>query len=215
MTTVSLWNPLTIPRTAIIHTRLVHDVHRRATSLLAASACSSKATADTLNELRGFVVSEMRYHHQSEDEFVWPVLRAANPAGTEALRTLAGEHRQLDCALDLLDRVIVGPAGDTHALTRVADTVRDLVHQHLDREEPVVFPLLAAHVSDARWRSLASRIVAGAPTDHAHLMVGLLEEVGSPKRVAQVLAHLPGPARLSLPDLRARAQETLACLRAA
>jgi hypothetical protein len=126
------------------------------------------------------------------------------------LSRLTGEHRSLACALDLLSRVVVGPDGDGHALRRVARLVQAQIHEHLAAEELTIMPFLVAHVSDAAKVSRA--IVAGAPTEHAHLMFGLLDQVGPPDEVARIVADLPAPARALLPDLRLAGQATLAAI---
>src|SRR5271165_3048032 len=112
MTITSIFKPFTIPKAALLDTRLAHDVFRRATSLLAAAAESNRVPDGPLEELRDFVVAEVRYHHDSEDRLVWPLLEAANPTATAALTGLSAEHQDLACGLELLARVTVGPGGD-------------------------------------------------------------------------------------------------------
>jgi hypothetical protein len=90
--------------------------------------------------------------------------------------------------------------------------VQAQVHRHLDAEELIIVPFLVAHISDAAWAETSSAIVAGAPTEHAHLMFGLLDQVGTPDVVARIVADLPGPARALLPDLRLAGQATLAAI---
>src|SRR5580765_3250891 len=109
MTTVNIISASTVPRAAMIHTRMVHDVYRRATSLLATTSRDRSASNKALRELTGFVVSAIRHHHQSEDHLVWPVLRAANPGAAAILNRLAGEHSQLDDTLELLNQVTIRP----------------------------------------------------------------------------------------------------------
>jgi hypothetical protein len=165
--------------------------------------------------MTSFVVSEIRYHHQWEDQLVWPILRSANPGAAPTLDRLADGHSQVDSILEFLNQVTIRPGDDAGAFAQAAVAARDVVHHHLADEEEVVFPMLAAHLSDARWGGLAGRIMAGAPTDYTYLMVGLLDEVGPAKRVTQILAGLPQPAGVSLSELRRRAQDTLAALGAA
>jgi hypothetical protein len=59
--------------------KLVHDVHRAATLLLAAAAARPGAPSAELAELRGFVVAALRHHHQSEDDAPWPIREAVYP----------------------------------------------------------------------------------------------------------------------------------------
>ena len=158
------------------------------------------------------MVAEVHYHHQAEDNLVWPLIQAADPGAPKTLSRLTGEHRSLACALDLLSRVVVGPDGDGHALRRVARLVQAQIHEHLAAEELTIMPFLVAHVSDAAWAKVSRAIVAGAPTEHAHLMFGLLDQVGTSDEVARIVADLPAPARALLPDLRLAGQATLAAI---
>jgi hemerythrin-like domain-containing protein len=199
---------------AMADTRLAHKVYRRATTLLAGAATSAHVPYQALRELRDFVVAEVSYHHEAEDNLVWPLLQAADPGAAEALTQLTGEHRALACALDLLGRVVVGPDGDRRALARVARLVQAQVDEHLATEELVIVPFLVAHISDAAWAKLSRAIVASAPTEHCHLLVGLLDQVGTPDEVVRVFAELPGPARALLPNWRMAGQRTLAAIEA-
>ena len=55
-------------------TRVIHDVHRRATSTLADLWASPCAPAADVAEFRDFVVAMLEHHHTSEDEDLWPLL---------------------------------------------------------------------------------------------------------------------------------------------
>lgn len=94
-----------------------------------------------------------------------------------------------------------------------AATVRDIVHDHLTHEEPVLFPALREHVSPAEWEDFAQRVIATTPPVVGHLMVGFLDEVGSPAEVEMVLAGLPEPVRPLVPAMRLQAAADLGILR--
>ncbi|MEU3616424.1 hypothetical protein ABZ725_29550 [Streptomyces sp. NPDC006872] len=57
---------------AVVETRLLHKMHRAATSLLTEAAQSSAAPAAALEELRDFLVAAPRHWHESEDDVLWP-----------------------------------------------------------------------------------------------------------------------------------------------
>jgi hypothetical protein len=197
---------------AMAATLLAHKVYRRATTLLVEGANSTGVPQDALRQLRDFVVAEVHYHHQAEDNLVWPLIEAADPGAAKTLSQLTGDHRSLACALDLLSRVVIGPDGDRRALDRVARVVQAELHGHLAAEELLIMPFLVAHISDPAWADLSRTIVANAPTEHAHLMFGLLNEVGTRDEVARIVAELPAPARALLPDLRSAGLATLAAI---
>ena len=115
----------------IVETRLLHKMHRAATSLLADAAQRDNAPSAALAELRDFLVAALRHHHESEDDVLWPQLIAADPVAGAALSELSMEHDALDAALDALAVAPVQDDADRAAVAAAAASVRDLVHQHL------------------------------------------------------------------------------------
>ncbi|MFJ7076879.1 hemerythrin domain-containing protein [Streptomyces sp. NPDC098781] len=199
---------------AVVETRLLHKMHRAATSLLAEAAQSGTAPSAALEELRDFLVAALRHHHESEDDVLWPQLTAADPSAATGLAELAAEHDALDAALDALAAAPVQDVDDRATLTAAAVAVRDLVHRHLDHEEPVLFPALTAHMSDEAWARFSGEVIASAPPLGAHLNIGFFEQVGTPDELAVVTANFPEAALPLVPAMREQARATLGSLRA-
>jgi hemerythrin-like domain-containing protein len=198
---------------AVVETRLVHDGQRRATSLLADVVADGAVPASAVAELRDFVVASLDHHHRSEDDGLWPLLTAAAPELADALDGLSREHDALDAALDELGGVVMdGVAGGPAIAAAVA--VRDMVHEHLSHEEPVLLPALRAHVTDEQWAAFSRRTVETAPRRGTHLLVGLLDEVGTAEQVGLLLRHLPPQARDALPIVRLQGRSALTALAA-
>ena len=195
----------------VIETQTVHDVHRRATSLLAEA--TAHAPIDALTEFRRFVIGMLRHHHHSEDTDLWPLLTDASPGLSAALDGLSQEHQLLDGALDELGDSALDEEGSRDQLRGSATDLRDLVHEHLSHEEPILLPALAEHISEPTWDQFSQRTVATSPPDGNHLMVALLDEVGTPEQVELVLRHVPPAAREQLPAMRARGSQALVVLR--
>jgi hypothetical protein len=198
---------------AVVETRLVHDAHRRATSMLV-DALDRATRPDVVVDLRDFVVAMLLHHHRCEDDDLWPLLAAADPALTPALEALSEQHECLDAALERLGATPVAGVAGT-AAQRAAAVARDLVHEHLDHEEPILLPALGAHVSDRAWAEFSARTVASAPPEGAHLFVGLLHEVGDPDDVELIVRHLPPDAQAAVPAMREQARSTFVALRTA
>lgn len=196
---------------SVVETRTVHDVHRRATTLLAgALEAPVPPPPDDLAALRDMVVSVLRHHHTSEDTDLWPQLVASDPALTQPLNLLTEEHHRLD---EGLDRLAVARFDDEPGARDPAVAVRDLVHEHLDHEEPILFPALRRTMSDTAWDAFSARVVASAPPTGTELLVALLHEVATPEEVALTFRHLPPPAQAALPDVRAAGAQVLASVR--
>jgi iron-sulfur cluster repair protein YtfE (RIC family) len=190
---------------AVVETRVVHDTHRRATSLLADTAASDGgAPAGVQDALRDLVVTMLRHHHRSEDQDLWPTIVTAFPAVTDQFDELSREHDRLDEALDRL-------AADTTPASTAE--VRDLLHEHLDHEEPILFPVLRTHVTDAQWTAFSERTVASSPKDRTDLLVALCHEVAPDQDVALLLRHLPPEAKAGVPALRTAGEQILDALR--
>jgi hemerythrin-like domain-containing protein len=198
---------------AVVETRVVHDSQRRATSLLVDVVSQPGAPAEAVLELRDYVVAALQHHHESEDHDLWPRLRAAAPHLAGGLDALSDEHEHLDAALGRLRSAPVDQPADANAVA-AALAVRDLVHEHLAHEEPLLFPALSGHLSDGEWDEFSQQTVASAPHVGLDLLVEMLYESGSDDDVDLILRHLPPAARDAIPDRRRLARSTLAALRA-
>ncbi|MFE2138245.1 hemerythrin domain-containing protein, partial [Streptomyces sp. NPDC059466] len=95
---MTLTPPTDVP--AVVETRLAHDVHRVATTLLAEAALDASVPLDATAQLRDFLVANLRHHHHTEDDDLWPRITAKAPAAAQALDSLTDEHDELDTALD-------------------------------------------------------------------------------------------------------------------
>jgi hemerythrin-like domain-containing protein len=199
---------------SVMETRLAHDVHRAATSLLAEAATLSGAPLATLAELRDFLVANLHHHHESEDNELWPLLAAADPDAAARLGELTGEHERLEAALDTLAGLPVQDEADRARLAEAAATVRDILRVHLEHEEPLLFPALRAHMPADTWTEFSRKVIATGPLVGAHLMVGFLDQVGNAEDVEKVFANMPEPAREFIPVMRQQAQAALRDLRA-
>jgi hemerythrin-like domain-containing protein len=194
---------------SIIETRLAHGVHRRATSLLAEAAARPAADSAALAELREFLVATLHHHHESEDADLWPLITAIAPETAGPLAELSTEHDELDATLDAL---AAAPLDDRAALEKASVAVRDLVHLHLEHEEPLLLPALRDHVSEEAWEEFSNKVIATSPPAGAHLMVALFDEVGTPDEVELMLSSLPAPVQALVPMMRVQAKATLDAL---
>ncbi|MFF3249188.1 hemerythrin domain-containing protein [Streptomyces sp. NPDC002870] len=194
---------------AVTETRVIHDVHRAATSLLADAAARPLTPAAELTELRDFLVAALHHHHQTEDSVLWPLLSATDPDVTAKLTDLSQEHDQLDAALDALAAAPVPDNRDRAALADAAVAVRDLVHVHLEHEELILLPALRTHMSHEDWSAFAREVMASAPQAGAHLQVAFMELVAAPEELSMILAQLPQPLRDAIPAMSRRAHTTL------
>lgn len=200
--------------TAVVETRLAHETHRLATALLVEAADRPAVPRAALAQLRDFVVANLRHHHETEDELLWPLIAAAAPAAAQGLAALSEEHARLDTALDRLAVVAIEEGSPARvALREAAVAVQESVQAHLLHEEPVLFPVLREHITPSEWDDFAHQVIASTPPVAGHLMIGFLDEAGDPAEVELMLKGMPEPVRSLLPELRRQAASDLRVLR--
>jgi hemerythrin-like domain-containing protein len=197
---------------AIIETRLVHDLHRRATTLLADAAVDPSVPLPALAELCDFLVRNLHHHHESEDNELWPLITAVAPDAGKGLADLIDEHDELDHKLDLLGAVSIQGDEDRANLREAALAVRDLVHRHLDHEEPILFPALREYLPAERWAQFSKHVIETTPPVAPHLMVGFFDEVGTPEEAELILSGLPDSLKSLVPALREQGKQALQIL---
>jgi hypothetical protein len=103
----------------------------------------------------------LHHHHESEDTHIWPVTRAhATEAGrldsVEVLDSMEADHELIDPALqsctDALAAMVAHPCTDhRNALDIEVTEVRELLVNHLAREEREAIPLIQQLMSVEEW----------------------------------------------------------------
>jgi hemerythrin-like domain-containing protein len=152
----------------------------------------------TLADLMLFGVAGLRFHHQVEDDEYWPAL-IAKGADADLLRPLTGSHREIDSVLDQLEsaaRRLAGSPMDPAALAAVTEHMpqfRDHVREHLDEEEPIIFPLLEQYISDAEAHAMASRAARNAPKKGISWIMGGVTYAMTPRESDNFLSAFPKP----------------------
>ncbi len=170
-------------------TRLVPEVHRRATSLLAELLALPPVPA-AAGALRDFVVEMLEHHHTCPDE-----------------------HDDLQARLDRLKVQAIDSRRPDRSAAVLAASVRDWVHEHLAHEEPVLFPALERHVPDDDWDSVSIRTVASARQTGLPFLLALIHEVGPPADAELIFRHVPDEAPSMIPAGRAAGEDAIAQLR--
>jgi hypothetical protein len=149
---------------------------------------------EELNDGWALLRSQLEFHHQAEDEDLWPKLRQRiqNPAQLKEIDEMVREHASIPPALEavghaLANRADLGPA---------VSTLTDLVCRHLDHEERSVLPLVERHLTDAEWHDfLDTERGRRTPRQRVEFLGWVLDDA-TPDQAAPVLAELPAPGRL-------------------
>lgn len=184
---------------------LVHKVFRRELRLLpvliADVAPGDSGRAEALAAHCRELTTALRHHHAAEGELLWPRLRDRAPIDDASTARLQDGHRTHSALLAELDGLL--PLWEQSAdadlsavlvdiLTELADSVAD----HLDAAEQVVFPAVDEHLTAAEWLALGVRAARWIPLHRMAWLLGAMLEDATPAERANLMAKVPGPARL-------------------
>ena len=142
----------------IVHGALRRDLLRTRDALTAEPYPHGRRRR-ALGEHVVWMMEFLHAHHTSEDEGLWPLVRARNPAAGALLDSLEAEHLVISPAAAALDA-----AGQQYATTSADEPRADLLtaldalaavlFPHLDREVEQAMPVVSASITNAEWHAL-------------------------------------------------------------
>jgi Hemerythrin HHE cation binding domain len=134
-------------------------------------------------------------HHRSEDDALWPVLRArvaGRPDRVALVDAMEAEHAAIDPLLAAIDAAAADP---DYGYQRFGDLVDELVTTltgHLTHEESDGLALIDASLTPGEWQHFArvhtERVGGDAPLYMPWLLSG-----ASPQTLAAVIGKFPPP----------------------
>jgi len=176
-----------------------HDAFRRDLTRLArtASAAHDPARRDSVQAGWELFKRQLLMHHTTEDEIIWPTLRARldhSAAALSVLDAMEAEHELIDPLLAAVDAEF-GRDGDD----RVADVIDALTSSltgHLRHEERDGLPLIGVALSAAEWRGLGRKMgTKNGMAAGAEMFAWILDSTDRDHSKA-TLAQLPPPLRV-------------------
>lgn len=187
---------------------------RRLAELLARVAAGQVAydrrRAVALRTYLRLLCDGIHHHHRMEDEVLWPVLERS--AGAEVdLRELTEDHAALDPVLDEIraaahDLVGAfsadGAPSARQAAARLADVLarlRDLLDEHIEEEERLLFPVIRRYVSVADWNTVEAAVRKGGAL---RFELPRMERYARPEELAELKAVAGPVLRIMLAVLR-------------
>ncbi|ETK34153.1 hemerythrin domain-containing protein [Microbispora sp. ATCC PTA-5024] len=151
-------------------------------------ACDARRAA----AIRDYVVklcAGIHHHHKTEDDVLWPVI--VRSAGAEVdLSDLTDDHS----ALDPLLNEITAAAGDPAALAKPLARLADLLDEHIEEEERLLFPVILGHVSAGDWEQVEKAAQKGGDI---RFELPRIERYVQPSEMAE-LRKLAGPVLVLL-----------------
>ena len=150
-------------------------------------------------------------HHQTEDDVLWPVLRAqvaGHPDRLALADTLEAEHAVIEPLLTAIDAAAADPDYGYQRLGDITDELAAKLTAHLSHEETDGLALIDATLSTQQWQDFAhahgQRLGGDAPMYMPWLLNG-----ASPQTLDAVLDKFPPPLLAAYRDQWAPAYATL------
>lgn len=134
-------------------------------------------------------------HHQSEDDAVWPLLRAhvaEQPDRVALVDALEAEHAAIEPLLEAIDAAAADPA---YGYQRFGDIIDELVTKltaHLAHEESDGLALIDASLTPQEWQHFSQVHTERIRSDAPMYMPWLLNEA-SPQTLDAILSKFPPP----------------------
>ncbi|MFE9747420.1 nitroreductase/quinone reductase family protein [Saccharothrix saharensis] len=123
--------------------KLVHDAFRRELATIRREVASSKPIVGAQLKVNCLTACQgLRFHHTSEDNGTFPMLRERFPELTPTLDRLGEEHERIAEVLARLQRTV--ERGDAATLRADVDRLIDELEAHLAYEEEQLIPFLDA-----------------------------------------------------------------------
>ncbi|RSS83384.1 hemerythrin domain-containing protein [Streptomyces sp. WAC06614] len=182
---------------------LMHIAMRRDAARLRAAAPAWKGGgAEWWQRLREVI----EWHHTSEDDVLWPGLRARDPDFDAQARELHEDHEELDAAMAAVSTA-VARGGD--GLVAAAAGFETVLRDHLAAEEQVVFPVFD-RLGERAYLAEERKLIGTAPRRVITYLQPWMFDGAPPASVAHVSATIPPPVRLvGSTLLRRRYERTL------
>jgi hypothetical protein len=134
-------------------------------------------------------------HHQSEDDELWPALRArvaAHPDRMALADALEAEHAVIEPLLTAIDAAALDPDYGYQHFGDMVDELVTKLNSHLVHEETDGLPLIDASLTPAEWQHFAQVHAERIGDDAPRYMPWLLNGA-SPQTLGAVLSKFPPP----------------------
>ncbi|HUB69423.1 MAG TPA: hemerythrin domain-containing protein [Acidimicrobiales bacterium] len=201
--------PIDVRDMAIVH-QTFRKGYAEAAGLVRAAAAPSPARVTFLADHVDFGLAMLHFHHEGEDELLYPKLIERAPEKAAVTEQTKLQHDEIGKAIDVVSAACKAwrqrPAPDTgEALASALERLNVVVQPHLDDEEQKVVPLAAVTLTKKEWDAIGEHAVAQIPRDKKGVAFGMILEPLEPADRAYMMRFLPAPVRLLYPVLIGRA----------
>jgi hypothetical protein len=145
----------------IVHGALRRDL-LRAREVASSAPYPQGGQRRALGEHVVWLMDFLHAHHTSEDDGLWPAVRAKNPAAGALLDSLEADHHRIEPAAEALRAAgqrYAAPAGeDARAdLVGALDHLITVLFPHLEREVEEAMPVVSETITHGEWRAIEQK----------------------------------------------------------
>jgi hemerythrin-like domain-containing protein len=187
----------------IVHNALRRDLSRTTAAISSTpfpAAAQRVAIAAHVRWLMEFLHS----HHAGEDQGLWPLVRAHNPAAGEMLDRMDADHVRIGPQMDRVRDAAASYETDASARAReglaaAIESLRSVLDAHLRREEDEMMPIVSRSISHAQWEKFNNTYYVKPKSKkdlgrEGHWMIDGLD----PQHYEVVVRHVPPVPRFIL-----------------
>jgi len=175
----------------------IHAALRRDLAALAVSAAAAGDDPDRLYATHvGWELFKrfLTIHHTSEDDSLWPSMRAAvagRPDDLELLDAMEAEHGRIDPLIKALDEALADRESGHDRLGDITDALAHEVTRHLTHEETDALPLIGRVLPEEDWVKFGDLQRARVGMEAAPMYLPWLLDGAPADRVEGVLKYIP------------------------
>jgi iron-sulfur cluster repair protein YtfE (RIC family) len=188
---------------AIVHRVFRNELHN-APGLVRDVEVADTARSAAVGAHLDFIVAALHHHHATEDDLIWPKLRARAPAHTEDLSRMEHAHRGIADADVRVKSILASwvASADLPIAAQLVEAVNDLsarVDEHLADEERSIVPLINQHITADEWRKCVARAAEFLSRRNLRLglvLGGMVLDASSADEARRIVAGVPLPQRI-------------------
>jgi iron-sulfur cluster repair protein YtfE (RIC family) len=189
----------------VIHRAIRGDLRRLAASLAEiAGHGAPPSQTRAIGRYTAALLAEIRAHHESEDEVLWPVI-AATAGQAVDLAPLTDDHRAIEAAASRASRALASFRTQPGALAELHESVtdlRDMLDEHIADEEEQILPAMRRYLPVEAYRWCDRQIQRKASRPGLRFTAPWLARYAQHDELSRRLATVAWPARIVLAAAR-------------
>ncbi len=175
----------------VVHRAIRQDLRRLAAGLAEiAGRGASPSQARAISRYTAALLAEIRAHHETENEVLWPVI-AATAGQAVDLAPLTDDHRAIDAAVGRASQALAcfRAQPGTHAeLPASVASLRDMLDEHIADEEEQILPAMRRYLPAEAYRWCEKQIQRKASLTGIQFTAPWLARYSQPDELSRRLA---------------------------